>query len=695
MQEPSKIDILKLRELQRKFQRILSKVSVPSYTKFSLYAIVTGAIAGLAAVLFHNSIDFINDLFFHQTAEGLFFLGAAAVIVLPALGMLIQSLMIYTAPDISKRRGVTEVIKSVALRGGYIPFRTTVFHFLAPVICIGSGGTVGPEGPAAQLGGGVASKFSNLIGLSDSRRRMFTAAGSGAAIAAIFNTPLGGIFFALEIILLNDFQSPTFSALILASVTASAISRILIGNPTVFDFGEVTIGGYGDFYLYIILGIGAGLLSLLFIRYSSALDELFHKKILPKLPKWAVMTFVGLLVGVCGYFYKDIFGIGYDGINHILASSLTWKVVLILLAMKFILVPLVLHSGGFGGLFAPSLFMGACFGYLYAVLMNSLFGLNLDTTTYVLVSMGAVLGGINSIPIASILIIFEMTRDYTFILPLMLAVVISTSLVQIVLKGSVHVKHLEQQGYHISSGRESSILKSIQVQDIMAKEVILIPEETTLPKLVSQLIESPHGTFYIVNDKNELSGTITENELRPIITEYESLRSMLVARDISRPGVITVKDTDNLDEVLKMFGYENVDQFPVVSSNDPTKIVGTIRRQEVISTYNRESLKYNLADGFANELKTIEKKRLSKVADGYSIFERHVSKKFVGKTLAELRLRNEYGLEVLMIKKSLSPYTDINEDRLIIPDPYYRIEKDDILVMFGKDENIEKTKEWK
>lgn len=198
--------------------------------------------------------------------------------------------MIKMSPDIAERKGVSEVIKSVALRGGYIPLRTTVFHFIAPVICIGSAGTVGPEGPTAQLGGGVSSKLCQLIGLSDDRRRVFTAAGSGAAIAAIFNTSLGGVFFALEIILLNDFNAPTLSALILASVTASAISRIFLGNVSIFSFGTPHIGSYSYIYLYAVFGIIAGLISILFIRYSSSTGRLFRKKILNKgIPQWLIM----------------------------------------------------------------------------------------------------------------------------------------------------------------------------------------------------------------------------------------------------------------------------------------------------------------------------------------------------------------------------------------------------------------------
>jgi len=217
----------------------------------------------LAAVLFHDSIEFFNKVFFEQTAEGLFFLGAAAIIIIPAIGMLIQAIMIRLAPNIARKKGVPEVIKSVALRGGYIPFKTTFFHFLAPVICIGSGGTVGPEGPAAQLGGGISSRLCQLIGLSDARRRVFTAAGAGAAIAAIFNTPLGGVFFAIELILLNDFNAPTLSAVILASVTASTISRELLGNKSIFIFSSPETGSYHYLYMYALLGVVAGLASVI------------------------------------------------------------------------------------------------------------------------------------------------------------------------------------------------------------------------------------------------------------------------------------------------------------------------------------------------------------------------------------------------------------------------------------------------
>lgn len=665
---------------------------LPEFIKVIIYSIIIGVSTGLAAVLFHEAIKYFNKIFFEKTAQGFFFLGTFAVIVIPALGMIIQAVMIHFFPKTAKKKGVPEVIKAVSIRNGFISLKTTIFQFLAPVICIGSGNTVGPEGPAALIGGGVASKITQYLHLSESQRRVFTAAGAGAAIAAIFNTPMGGIFFALEVVLVNEIQAATFSTLILSSVTASTVSRTLLGNKSVFNFVSPSIGSYETFYLYIILGICAGILSIAFIQYSSVINKIFNRYVIKYIPRWGLMTAVGIIMGICGYFYKDIFGVGYIGINNILAESLAWKVVLILFIMKFLLVPMIVQSGGFGGTFAPALFMGACFGFLFSTAVSLLFGIHIDKTAFILVSMGAFLGGINSIPIASILMIFEMTKDYTYILPLMLAVVITTIIVQIVFKDSVHLRTLYEQGYRFSSNRESNILNSVSVDEVMIKDIPVIAEDLSLMKLLACLIESPHHTFYTINKQGKLTGTITEDELRPVITEYEQVREMLVAGDVARKEVIIIYNTDTLDHVLKLFENHNVDEFPVARIDEPDKIIGMVLKKDVISAYNKENLKYNLAEGFARELKVMNKSSFTKVADGFGIVERKIKKEFIGKTISQARIRNDYGLEILMIKKERSIYDTKND--VMIPEASYVFKQDDLLVLFGTDESISKTCDW-
>jgi CIC family chloride channel protein len=678
-----------------RIKTFFTRIAFPEYTLFSIYSILIGIAAGLASVFFHFSIEFFNSIFFGKTAEGLFFLGAAVVIIIPAIGMIIQSIMIFSFPEISQKRGVMDVIKAVALRGGLIPLRTTIFHFIAPVISIGSGGTVGPEGPAAQIGGGVASKIATLLKLSDSRRRTFTAAGAGAAIAAIFNSPLGGVFFALEIVLLNDFQTTTFSALILSSVTASAVSRIFLGNTSVFSFSVPQIGPYNYFYLFVIFGLIAGIVSIAFLKYDDFTSELFKKKILKKLPRWFVMIIVGLLVGISGYFYKDIFGIGYNGINDVLSNSFTWQVVLVLFVLKFLLVPLVLNSGGFGGTFAPSLFIGAMVGYLFSFGVTSITGIPADPTTFILVGMGAILGGVNSIPITAILIVFEMTREYSLILPLMLSIIVSSTIVQILNKGSHYLKLLEKQGFRITEGKESSILKSILVEKIMRTDQITINQFVTLNQIVPIIIDSPHRIIYTLDNSGNLTGTISDSQIRPLITEYESLKKSVIAHDIADTRLVKVYKSDDLDLVLKLMTKADLVELPVVSDENNNKIIGIVTRQDVLDSYGKESIKYDLADGLSREIQTLKQVDISRVADGYAIVERKPSSKFVGKSLSELKIRNKYGLEILMIKKSKELFEETEvKSKIIMPRHDYKIQNDDILVLFGTEENIVKSEDW-
>jgi len=405
------------------------------------------------------------------------------------------------------------------------------------------------------------------------------------------------------------------------------------------------------------------------------------------------MSFVGFLVGLAGFYFKEIYGIGYSSINEILAVSLTWKIVLVLLGLKFLLVPLILYSGGYGGVFAPSLFMGACIGYLLTILLNILFGITVDTTTMILVGMGAVLGGINTIPISAIMIIFEMTQEYSFILPLMLSVIFSTTIVQLFLRNSVHVKNLEAEGFRLTDISEKNILTDILVSDIELHTIELIPDETSLPMLTSKFIENPNSSFYTTNSEGILSGIISENELRPIITEYESLKDVIVAKDIINPDVFFIEEMDSLDYVLKLFSKYNYDQFPVINSRDPSIVLGSITRQQVLEIYNRESLKNNLAEGLAREFRSLERNSSIKIGEGFSIIELPVPSKFIGKSLAELHLRNKFGLEILMIKQATEFLSDNSKLEIKQPDANYIFNQDDIIIIFGRDEKIQHFQE--
>lgn len=667
-----------LRRNQLRLGRYLASRGASEYTILVFFSVILGTVAGLTAVGFHKTIEIMTRFFWD--GHRVWYL----VVAIPAFGMFLQWFMTVRAKKQAKQRGVLEIIKAVSMRNGDIPLKTTLFHFLAPVICIATGGTVGPEAPAAQSGAGAVSALSKLLGLFESRRRVFTAAGAGAAIAGVFNTPLAGVFFSVEVILLNDFHASVLSAFVLSSVSASAVSRVFLGNEPKFHFGLLHLGPYSYLIFYLILGIGAGLLSIAFIRaneYSKSSFKKLYKRIHPL---WA-MLFVGLLMGLAGLFFPEILGIGYSSINAILDQAISPGAALLLFILKFILVILILSSGGYGGIFAPSIFMGSCYGYLFAVVFSALFNISLDPTTFTLVGMGAMLAGINSVPITAIMILFEMTDNYQFILPLMLGVIGSHVISHFALNGSIYQRELEHAGYRYSAGKEVHVLRSILVEQAARLGISAIPEDTPLSEVVRRFLEEPNDTIYTLDNEKQISGVITSSAFRHLISDYESLRGMLIAQDISDPNVIVIDAEDNLENAMRLFAQNRVEEIPVIYHRKMNQILGTLHYQDVLNVYNHNVSKLSMKDGLAGNLKTLEKDRASEVMPGISIAEVTVPDKFIGKTIGKIKLRNRFNIDVLMVNRHAGPFeSEEVEPERFMPDINFVLKKGDKLTIYGR-----------
>jgi len=649
-----------------------------------------GTIAGFAAIGFHKTIN----LFSHVTtySASLFQSGYGFLIILiPTLGMFIQWLMVRIAPRQAKQRGVLEVIKAVSLRDGEIPFKSTLFYFLATTVCIGSGGTVGPEAPAAQTGAGVVSAAGKMLGLSVSRLRMFTAAGAGAAIAGVFNTPLAGIFFSLEVILLNEFRATTLSIFLLSTVSASAVSRIFLGNIPKFHFTSLQMGSYSHFIFYLLLGVLAGLLSILFIKSKEYIGHkfvLYYKKhaLLPG------MLAAGLLMGLAGYFIPQIFGIGYETINLVLGDHVSVPTMLVLFLLKFSLVIIILSAGGYGGIFAPSLFMGACFGSLFAHIMTTIFHIPLDTATFALVGMGAMLAGINSIPITAIMMLFELTNNYMFVLPLILGIVGSHTITQLILNGSIYRKELASEGYRISDGQETTILHSVTVDKITRADILTVPDKTPISELVRQFLNRDHDTIYTVNDEGKLSGVITSSTLRHLITSYHDLHGVVIAGDIADFDYVSINASDTLDVAMQLFARHHVEEIPVMRVTDTEQIIGVLHYQDVLHVYNQRVGKISIQDELAMNMKCIDKYKAMEAIPGFSVAEIPVPDKFLNKTMAQLDLRNLYKIDVLLVERPEQVTSKSSETLKILPDKNFNLTRGDILVIYGYSADVDKFK---
>ncbi len=646
---------------------------------------LVGVAVGLAAALLHKAIHVTTFVFFGLGGQLLSSLGSYYVVIVPVVGAVVVQLLTLTSPRVAKRKGVAAVIRAIVRKGGWIDLRTTLFHFVAPVLVIGSGGTVGPEGPAAQVGGGVASLLTQTLRLSERKIRLFTAAGAGAAIAAVFNAPIGGVFFALEVVLMNDLQTATLSAVILASVASSVVARSILGNLHPFFVPAFALGQPLYFIGYAILGVLAGAWSAAFVWFYRETHRVLERGRLP-VPRWLQLPLVGLLLGIVGYFFPGIFGIGYGTINLALVGKLSVLTMAVLLVGKFVFVPLILASGGYGGVFAPAIFQGAMLGSLVATASNHLLGIHLDPVTYSLVGMGSVLGGVNAIPLAAILILFEMTNNYAFILPLMTGVVISHLVARALIGATPHHLHLEKYGVFIQLGREVNILRSLHVRDVFRPETNTVPARAKLSQLLEHVLDSPFSSVFVVDDDQRLVGVIGQNELRHALVNYEELKDIVTAADLATSDFETVRMDDDLHFVMQQFAHTQYEELPVVSDVDPRRVIGVITHKDVVDAYNRAVARHEMAEGILDSLKLAERGARAQLTEGYALEEIPAPPAFWGKTLRELNLRAAYGLEVLMISRASGPN---GQRQRLVPRPDMVIQEDDVLLVLGRNEDIE------
>ncbi|MBW2630237.1 MAG: chloride channel protein, partial [Deltaproteobacteria bacterium] len=407
---------------------------------------------------------------------------------------------------------------------------------------------------------------------------------------ATFNAPLAGVMFAMEIIL-GEFGIATFSPIVVSSVMATVISRAYLGDYPAFDIPHYTLVSTMEIPLYMVLGIIAGVVSVIFTSFLYKTEDLFDSINIPDYVKAAIG---GLLIGIIGIFFPHVYGVGYGAIELALLENLSWYILVALIFAKILATSFTIGSGGSGGIFAPSLFIGAMLGGAFGCMVHHLFP---DITTtygaYSLVGMGAVVAGATHGPITAILILFEMTGDYKIILPLMLSCILSSVIASQIKRESIYTLKLIRRGTDIRAGKEVNIMKSLLVKDAMTKEVATVSENMHLNKLLKYTFSSKHSSFPVVDDSGLLSGIVTFQDFKEVVFE-EGLGDLVVVKDISIPNVITITGNRNLDEALKKIGLKNIEQLPVVDDNNPRKIVGILSRRDIFSAYNKALINRSL-----------------------------------------------------------------------------------------------------
>jgi CIC family chloride channel protein len=501
----------------------------------------------------------------------------------PIVGGAIVGPLVYFFAKEAKGHGVPEVMEAVALNGGIIRKRVVLIKSLASAICLGSGGSAGREGPIVQIGSAIGSACGQIAGVSADRMRTLVGCGAAAGIAATFNAPIAGAMFALEIVL-GEFGIATFSPIVVSSVMATIISRMYLGDYPAFIVPHYALVSAWEIPLYMLLGVISGVVGIAFTVFLYKTEDLFDAVKLPDYTKAAVG---GLLIGVIGIFFPHIFGVGYDSSGLALLERLSFIMVFALIFLKILATSLTIGSGGSGGIFAPSLFIGSMTGGAFGYIVHSLLP-NITATSgaYSLVGMGAVVAGATHGPLSGMLILFEMTGDYKIILPLMLSCIISNIMATHIKKGSIYTLKLFRRGVDIEAGREVNIMKSLLVKDVMTREVETVSENMSLEKLLSSTISSKYSSFPIVDGKGLLTGIVTFQDFKEILFEKQ-LGRLIVAKELSTPNVITITENENLDSALKKIGFRNIEQLPVVDESNPRKILGILSRRDIFAAYNK------------------------------------------------------------------------------------------------------------
>ncbi len=575
--------------LRRFFLALQRSLRLSENTFMIILAVIIGLLGGLGNYAFRKTIEFFHWAIVTQS-ERLFdysmeewSLSRLTVILCPVIGgLLVIPLWHWFGEDL--KGGFSGFLERVNLRGAKLRPRPILTRGFGAAITIGTGGSAGQEGPIAMIGGAIGSYFGQLFKMSGDRLKVLVACGAAAGVAATFNAPIAGVFFAQEIVLLSAFELSSFTSIVIASGMATVVSRALLGNTPELHAPVYMVNSMWELLLYLLLGLVIGVLATLFIDTHFRIKDRFDALKMPKLLK---PMLGGLLVGIIGVGFPQVFGNGYEFMETVLLGNQTWYLLAALVLIKAVATSITLGSGLPGGLFAPCLYLGAVTGGAFGhIAVKILPQMQIAPGAYALVGMGAFLSAATHSPMTAIFLLFEITDSYEVIIPIMLTCVIGTSIARHFKKDSLETVELSRAGIDLEAGKERNIMKSLQVGDIMVSEVETIPEHMTLGQFAGFIERTHHTNFPLVNVDGELTGIISVQDFMGVVFERD-LMDLVVVKELATNNVITAHAHENLDQAMRKIGYRNIEQLPVVDRETHRKLVGIISRRDIVAAYNR------------------------------------------------------------------------------------------------------------
>jgi CIC family chloride channel protein len=605
-----------------RFSSIIDRLQPTETSILIVTAIVVGAGTGLGAVLFIKFIALINQAFFTWGAEGLKALGAGFFILAPAVGGLLAGPVIAYFAREAKGHGVPEVMQAIALRGGRIRPRVVVAKVIASALCIGSGGSAGREGPIVQVGSALGSTIGQLLHLSEARLRNLVACGSAAGIAATFNAPIAGVIFAMEIIL-GELHLGDLGNVIISAVTASTIARIFLGEYPAFVIPNYGIKSPWEVLLFTVLGLLAALMAVAFIRLLYWFEDRFDSWHFPDALKPAIG---GLLLGVMAYGYlvvtrqpstlsstsssPEIFGAGFATIESALLGELPLGMLLLLVLLKPLATAFTLGSGNSGGVFAPALFIGAALGGAFGKIVELVApGITAGSGAFAIVGMAAVFAGAARAPFTAILIVFEMTNDYRLILPLMAGVIVSLILSERLHPESIYTLKLVRRGIRLKQGRDLDLMETVRVEEVMMRQPGSVKPDLPVTALAGEFLKTGQHGFPILDKDGSLYGMVSLDDYQRAVNENPSMAEKLLVRDIATRDVVSVFPDESVGTAMRRMAPRDLSRLPVVTREDVRRLVGEVRRNDIVAAYDIGSARREEARHRAEQTRAVHDAR--------------------------------------------------------------------------------------
>jgi CIC family chloride channel protein len=644
-------------------------------------AVAVGLLAGGGAIALRGMIRVVQWLVFDVGAGADPVLGLAVArwpvtIVAPAVGMLVVSELVRRLAPEASGHGVPEVQFAVRMRGGRIRPRVAAVKAVASAISIGSGGSVGREGPIVQIGSTLGSTVGQWAGRGADEVKILVAAGAAGAIGATFNAPIAGVLFALEVIL-GSFAARSFGLVVVASVTATAATQAVLGTEPAFRLVEqFTLVSNWELGLYFLLGLVTGVVALVYVRSVYGTEAWFDRW---TAPTWAKAVVGGLVVGLLGTFGSEhLFGVGHEGVELAMAGSLTAGLMAALVLMKILATSVTLAAGGSGGVFAPALFIGAMAGGAFGQVANTLLPtLAAPPGAYALVGAAAVFGASAHAPMTAIIILFEMTDNYRIILPLMLAVVLAQIIASRIDPDSIYSIRLRRRGGLAAPRTELGTLDLLLVADAMTEDSPTVSPSLALDGLADRARADRSRSWVVLDHEEHLVGMVAVTDLERAIVEG-GIADRTVA-DIMTTALVTCSPEETLRNAFRRFTDRGVYQIPVTDPEDRGRILGVLRRTEMMWAFKELSEEHQRLMERTDALPT--DRRFESMHVEFQVTPEH--RGVVDHPVREIRVP-EHALIALLRRG----------DRVVVPRGFTRVEPGDILTLITTREYETELRSW-